>query len=162
MKKQKIFTKIVQVAIVVKNIEESVKNFYDLFQIGPWEIYTYTPENTEDMQVRGKSCDYSMKLAFCRLGDIQLELIQPLDDKSIYAEFLRDKGEGLHHLGFDISDYENVIKFAQDKNIGILQHGSHKGYIYTYLDTIPYLSFIAEIFKPPKKIIKESPESIYP
>ncbi len=162
MEEQKIFTKIVQVAIVVRDIESSVKKFYDTFQIGPWEIHTYTPKNTDDMQIRGKPCGYSMKLAFTRLGDIQIELIQPLDDKSIYAEFLHDKGEGLHHLGFDTPDYENAIKFAQDKGIGILQQGSHKGYGYTYLDTTPFLSFISEIFKPPKNIIKESPESTYP
>ena len=35
-----------------------------------------------------------------RLGPIRLHLVQPLEGTSVYSEFLKTKGEGLHHMAF--------------------------------------------------------------
>ena len=69
---------------------------------------------------------------------VEIELIQPLDGGEFYSEFLREKGEGLHHLGIYIADfkiYDTVL--AELDNRGIRSLFSYKGrrLAFTYLDT---------------------------
>ena len=75
-----------------------------------------------------------MRLANTYVGSVQLELIEPKDDKSIYAEFLREHGEGLHHVAFGVNDYGKVIGWYEKKGEPILQGGRWNGLTYTYLD----------------------------
>ena len=52
------------------------------------------------------------------------ELLQPLDDKSIWAKFIAEKGEGIHHFAFGVSNYDELVEKMQDYNhyacIGVL------------------------------------------
>lgn len=52
------------------------------------------------MTVRGQRIEHAMRTAHARIGDIDWELIEPLDDRSICAEHLRSRGEGVHHILF--------------------------------------------------------------
>jgi len=54
-----------------------------------------------------------MRVAFAKIGDVEWELIQPLDDKSIYAEFLEKHGEGLHHVAFDVENFHETLTFCR-------------------------------------------------
>ena len=47
-------------------------------------------------------------------GNTELELIQPIEGKSIHKDFLETRGEGLHHFGFDIQNYDEMFsKFVK-------------------------------------------------
>ena len=99
------------------------------------------------MIIDDKRVDYKMRLAQCSIGDIGLELVEPLDNISIYAKFLKEFGEGLHHIGYEVDNYEEVIKFFRDKGMGVYQGGNYYGAIYTYLNTQEDLKHIIEIHK---------------
>jgi 4-hydroxyphenylpyruvate dioxygenase-like putative hemolysin len=43
------------------------------------------------------------------IGRVQWELIEPLDDKSVYARFLAEKGEGVHHIALAPSSFDQAI-----------------------------------------------------
>ena len=43
------------------------------------------------------------------MGDIQIELIQPLDGDSPHKEFLNSKGEGIQHIGCAVEDIQNKV-----------------------------------------------------
>jgi len=45
-----------------------------------------------------------LKMAWCRLGDTMFELLQPTEDKSLWAKFLNTNGEGLHHICCRVPD----------------------------------------------------------
>jgi len=91
-----IFKSINNIGIVVINADEVAKIFADNYGLGPWSIEDMGPENISDMKIDGKKSDYRIRVASCSFGDIRFELIQPLDNISIYAKFLNKHGENLH------------------------------------------------------------------
>ena len=150
--------------MVVKNLDETVKKYADEYGIGPWKIREFNPETVEDLIIRDKREDYAHRIALCFIGNVQWELIQPKDDKSIYAEFLRTFGEGLHHIQFRVENYEEAMKFFRSKGHKILQGGRWHGLTYTYLTTEKDLKFIAEIIDEPVGFDREriKPDATYP
>lgn len=54
---------------------------------------------------------YGMAYCMCRVGNVDFELMAPLGDEGVIAQFLRRHGEGLHHIGFAVDD---VQAFQQD------------------------------------------------
>ena len=93
-----------------------------------------------------------MKVALTNVGHMQLELIEPLDDDNIYAEFLREYGEGLHHIACAVDDFDETISVLKGKDVGVLQEGETLGGMgFAYLDTQDAMSCITEIYKFPDK-----------
>ena len=88
-----------------------------------------------------------MSLAFVELGPIELELVQPLRGDSIYRDFLETKGQGLHHLLFDVSDVHEAAARLQARGIEMLQSGSGlvEGTQWAYFDTEETLGFVVEV-----------------
>lgn len=97
-----------QISIIVKDLRASMKIYNDLFGIGPWVSYHFTEENMRDLTYLGKPAHYGMEIGISHIGDAEIELIQPLYGESCYADFLREHGEGLHHICFDTDDYHGA------------------------------------------------------
>src|SRR5262245_54439633 len=93
------FTDTLQVAMVVRDLDATMRAYVDDYGIGPWEIYEFNPDTVRDMRENGEPVARSWRLALARVGQVQWELIQPLDEESIYARFLAAYGEGVHHVG---------------------------------------------------------------
>jgi methylmalonyl-CoA/ethylmalonyl-CoA epimerase len=62
-----------------------------------------------DVLVHGKPVPVSLRVAFGQLGGVLLELLQPLDDRSPHAEFLATHGEGMHHLAYLVTDFDEQL-----------------------------------------------------
>lgn len=140
-----VFKKVLQVGLVVRNLEEAIKN-YELFGIGPWTVRELGPSNMKDLTVRGERVDFSMRVGLSNIGEVNWELIEPLDERSAYAEFLRERGEGLHHIAFETTEGFNETKaFFKGKGVGILQDGTAT-IDFAYIDSEGLLSCIAEIY----------------
>ena len=89
---------IVHVCIVVRDVEKTAKAFADTFGIGPWRIRVlHTPPTRAS--VRGEPVEYTLKFGHTRVGPMTLELVETVDGKTIYQEFLEEHGEGIHHIG---------------------------------------------------------------
>ncbi|RLD16883.1 MAG: glyoxalase [Caldiserica bacterium] len=160
MKKR--FKKIIQVAIVVDNLDRYLKIFNDEYGIGPWEIYYINKETTKDMKRDGKKREFEYKVAMCHLGDVELELTQPIDDNSIYSEFLKEHGPGLHHIGFEVDDFDKTLEFLNKKGIVTKQSGNWRGKMFAHMGTEKDLLFVLEIFKTEKDYKHPKPEDTYP
>jgi len=88
---------IVHICIVVRDVEKTAEAFAEKFGIGPWRIrVVHTPSSRAS--VRGEPVDYTLKFGHARVGPINLELVETLEGKTIYQEFLEEHGEGLHHI----------------------------------------------------------------
>ena len=152
MPKNPVFKEVLQVGLVVKNIDEAVRKYSEVSGIGPWEIHIMDTNNMSDTKLRGKKTDFSMKVALTNVGNMQLELIEPLDDENIYAEFLREHGEGLHHIACSVDNFDETISVLKGKGVGVLQEGETLGGMgFAYLDTQDAMSCITEIYKFPNK-----------
>jgi methylmalonyl-CoA/ethylmalonyl-CoA epimerase len=59
---------------------------------------------------------FTLKVAWARLGTgpLVVELLQPVEGRLAYAQFLETKGEGVHHIAFSVSNWgEMVSKFRE-------------------------------------------------
>ena len=63
-----------QVAMVVRDMDAAMKRHWDVFKIGPWEIYTFDPSKVRDYIYRGKPATHSCLIAVTWTGDTQLEI----------------------------------------------------------------------------------------
>jgi catechol 2,3-dioxygenase-like lactoylglutathione lyase family enzyme len=141
-----VFKSINNIGIVVKDVDEVVKNFADNYGLGPWSIEDMGPENIKDMRIEGKKTDYRIRVAACNFGDVKFELIQPLDNISSEAKFLSRHGENLHHIGYAIENYEKTLGFLKDRGMSELQSGNFHGKNhFTYLNSESELKHIIKL-----------------
>jgi len=162
MPEKPVFKNILQIAVVVSDCDAAVRKYADEYGIGPWSVYEFNPDTVSDMIIEGKYQGYAMRLALADIGGVQWELIEPKDDKSIYASFLKEHGEGLHHVAFGVEDYDKTMDFYRERGHNILQGGTWEGLTYTYLDSRKDLGVIAEIYKLVPDFKWPEPESVYP
>ena len=99
--------------LVVEDMDKAAKAMSEMWGIGSWTVIDeYEP--TEDILLAGGL--FKHKLAFTDFGPTQIELIQPLDTRGIWYEFLKTNGESLHHLCFTVPDWDERV--AKAKSLG--------------------------------------------
>lgn len=168
MERGAVFTNVLQVCVVVRDLDKAVRRYADGYGIGPWKMYRFD-ESHKDMIVRDQPARFSLRIALCDIGGVNWELIQPLDDRTIYAEFLDRHGEGVQHVCFETADPEIAIEHAGRRSptgtrvlqAGTVQRGA-KEFRYTYLDTGADLGVVAEVWRVPPDWELPEPDEIYP
>ncbi len=88
--------------IVVKNAQETSQVLSSLWQISPWATNNYAAP--KEAMIVGDA--FKLKLMYAKFGDVTIELLEPVEGKSIWADFLKTRGGGLHHIAFKVSDYK--------------------------------------------------------
>jgi hypothetical protein len=63
----------------------------------------------ETALVHGEPVSFALRIAFGALGGVLLELLEPLDERSPHAQFLAERGEGMHHLAFLVPDFDEQL-----------------------------------------------------
>ena len=159
--REPVFTETLQIALVVRDLDASMRTYVHEYGIGPWEIYEFNPGTVADMVRDGRPAEYAFRLAVTMVGSVQWELIQPLDDQSMYAEFLASKGEGLHHVAVGVPDYHEALAALGAKGRRVLQAGLYNGVTFSYLSTDEDLGVITEIFDWPPGT-EQKPDAVYP
>jgi hypothetical protein len=156
-----VFTDVLQVAMVVRDLDAAMRTYWDGYGIGPWQIYEFNPDTVKDMSRDGRPAGFAIRLALTRLGGVMLELIEPLDDRSIYAEFLETRGEGVHHLGLAAPGYTAALGALEAKGHPAVTGGVYDGVTFSYHDTERELGFVSEIFDWPPGLVQR-PDAVYP
>jgi Glyoxalase/Bleomycin resistance protein/Dioxygenase superfamily len=140
------FTETLQIGIVVRDLDETMRRYADDFGIGPWEIHEFNPKNTEGLHEYGQPVERSWRLAATMVGQVQWELIEPLDDASNYARFLAAKGEGVHHIAVAVTDYDGSLADQVARGREAVLSGEFRGIKVAYLPTEGDLGVILETF----------------
>jgi len=158
--------KIYQIAWVTRDLEKSMKAWVENLKIGPWTVLTFTDQSLKYLKVNGKPVTEPFKflIGISWIGDMQLELIEPVYGPTIYEAFIQKHGEGLHHIKERIADnaMDSVVQDYRDKGIGVTQTGQFETDFHYYLDTEPKLDFIYELGNCPKLELTPDKFSIYP
>ena len=130
-----------QIAIVVKDLQLVAENYWKILGIGPWSIFDWESPLVYDRKYYGKATWAREKIALAQVGDVQLELVQPVDGDSIYQDWLDAHGEGLHHLNFLVDDVDEAEAILAREGFPSIQSGKfgpkeQKG-AYNYIDIKP-------------------------
>jgi methylmalonyl-CoA/ethylmalonyl-CoA epimerase len=102
------------VGIVVQNCLQAARSLSVL--TGRASMPTFV-DDYRDIEVAGVPTPFSLRLSFLDLGNVLLELLEPLDDRSPHAHFLRHHGGGLHHLGFRVDDLACYDQHLRDEGL---------------------------------------------
>ena len=153
-----------QVAIIVEDLEIAVENYWRLFGIGDWHFYTYGKPLVKRMTYRGRPSEYKMRVALSYLGPMRIELIELVEGDTVYADFVKEHGYGVHHFGVLVEDMEQAIAQAEAAGLKVTMDGAGFGRDgdghYAYLDTEDRIGVAIELIERPKARVP--PEKIYP
>ncbi len=105
--------KIEHIGIAVKNLKDSNELFANLFG----ELH-YKMEEVESEGV---------KTSFFKVGVNKIELLEATKKDSPIAKFIEKKGEGIHHIAFDVEDIEVEIKRLKETGFVVLNETPKKG-----------------------------------
>ena len=146
--------KVVQVAIVVKDIEASSKLWAELLGMPVPKISTTRPGHEVNQIYRGKPSEGQVKLTFFNLGQVVIELLQPVSEGTSWKEWLDKKGEGVQHLGFQVIDPDKTSAALDEAGYPVFHRGRYDSLDgdYIYHDTQEALGVVIELLhSDPKK-----------
>jgi methylmalonyl-CoA/ethylmalonyl-CoA epimerase len=132
-----------QIGVVVRDLDRAVAFYQSTFGVGPFQVREAEAPNVWD---RGEEKHIKARLGFAMMGQVELEFIHILEGDSVHLEFLREHGEGLHHLGFRVKDFQAKLEQAKAMGFEVLQTGP-MGRFYAYLDTRQHGGVILELIE---------------
>jgi catechol 2,3-dioxygenase-like lactoylglutathione lyase family enzyme len=148
MEKQGLGTNLVcQIGLVVRDIERSIEAYSQIFGMPKPPVVVTDEPDVARATFRGEPTQAQAKLAFFNMGQIDIELIEPLGGPSTWQEVLDEKGEGIHHIAFTVKDTDRVVAFLEGKGLDVIQQGHYTGGMYTYVDSTPALGVILELLE---------------
>jgi methylmalonyl-CoA/ethylmalonyl-CoA epimerase len=125
------FSRLIQVGVVVKDLDKAVERLSSL-GIGPFTPMLLPPD--AEQWFRGKPLDAKFRISGARLGEIILELIQPVEGESPHQEFLDSKGEGIQHIAFAVDDLDREVAKLTKQGVSIQLSANLRDVRVAYLD----------------------------
>lgn len=98
--------KIAHIGIAVKNIEESLSFYTDKLGL---ELEAVEIVETE-----------AVKVAFLRIGESMLELLEPLNENSTIHRFIHKKGEGIHHIALEVDNLKERLNYYKENGVRLI------------------------------------------
>ncbi|HEY7064035.1 MAG TPA: methylmalonyl-CoA epimerase [Chloroflexota bacterium] len=68
-----------------------------------------------------------LNVAFVGVGESQIELLEPIDPAGTVARFLARRGEGLHHVCFEVPDVDAAIAELAGRGIELIDRHASPG-----------------------------------
>ncbi len=94
----------------------------------------------------------TMSGAHIFLGPVWMEVFQPISGNTLQQKFLDEHGEGINHIGFEVTDIEKERAFMAEKGIPVAYHILNSS---TYYNMAEYGNLFVELH-----LGHETPESI--
>lgn len=107
------FIKVEHIGIAVKNIQASNELFRKLFGKAHYKIEAVESE--------------SVSTSFFQLGETKIELLEATSPNSAIAKFIEKKGEGIHHIAYEVADIISEMKRLQEEGFELLNQEPKKG-----------------------------------
>lgn len=137
-----------QIAIVVADIDAAIEYFGAAFGWGPF----YRATAHAHTRYRGEQVYFELALAFVMVGDLEIELVQPLGGDNPYRDQLQDGGEGIFHVRFATDDIEAQLEHLREFGIEPIL-GWHEGrWITANLDSQHRFGLRAELVLPRERL----------
>lgn len=105
--------KVEHIGIAVKNLEKSNQLFEALLGV---EKYKIEPVSSEKVNT-----------SFFAVGETKIELLESTDKDSPISRFLEKRGEGIHHIAFEVDDIRETLKNLAEKGFELISNEPKKG-----------------------------------
>lgn len=105
--------KLEHIGIAVKNLKDSDQLFEQIFGRPSYKVETVDSEN--------------VSTSFFQVGESKVELLEATDEDSAIAKFIAKKGEGIHHLAFEVEDIYAEMKRLEGEGFQLINKEPKKG-----------------------------------
>jgi methylmalonyl-CoA/ethylmalonyl-CoA epimerase len=105
--------KIEHIGIAVSNMEKSNELFSKLLGVAPYKAEVVESEG--------------VATSFFKTGENKIELLEALNPESPIAKFIAKKGEGIHHIAFDVDDIQAEMKRLKAEGFILLNEEPKRG-----------------------------------
>ena len=122
------------IGIAVKNIADSLPYYENVLGLKCYNI-----EEVADQKV---------KTAFFMVGQTKIELLEPTSEDSTIARFIENKGEGVHHIAFAVSDVADALAEVEAKGVRLIDktpRGGAEGLSIAFLHPKSTCSVLTEL-----------------
>jgi catechol 2,3-dioxygenase-like lactoylglutathione lyase family enzyme len=138
---------VTQIGIIVRNLEESAQAWSRLLGVPVPETIVTEPVDRTHAQYQGQPTPALAKLAFFQLGQVTLELIEPIGEPSTWQDQLVRHGQSLHHIAFEVKGMADRLTVLAEHGLPVLQRGEYQGGRYAYLDGQQQYGAIVELLE---------------
>lgn len=142
--------------LVYGDLDAAVRRYADTLGVGPWEVFDFAPPLLRDTEIAGRPSAYEMRVAFASVGGMGWALLEPKRGPSIYADFHRRQGDGLHHAAFLHAglDYDACIREFGRRGFPLVQRGDYCGR-FCYLGTRERAHLIFELIEDADAVMRD-------
>lgn len=105
--------KVDHIGIAVKSIEEALPYYIETLGLKLIHIEEVPSEK--------------VRVAFLDSGNLNLELLQPMDETSTIHSFIEKKGEGIHHIAFGVSNIQERLNELKENGVRLIQETPKQG-----------------------------------
>jgi methylmalonyl-CoA/ethylmalonyl-CoA epimerase len=138
---------VTQIALIVRNVEDAVQAWSLLLDVPPPKIIVTDPVDLTGAEYQGHPTPARARIAFFQLGQVRLELIEPIGEPSTWQDQLMTHGQSLHHIAFEIKGMADRLTELTAQGFSLLQRGEYKGGRYAYLDGLERHGAIVELLE---------------
>jgi methylmalonyl-CoA/ethylmalonyl-CoA epimerase len=130
--------KLNHLAIVVENIEAALPFWRDALGLPVGDIQNVPQEE--------------VKVAFLTSGESHIELVQPTSEESGIAKYLAKKGQGMHHICFEVADIAETLAKMRSKGVELINEEARErdGRKYAFIHPKSTGGVLVELYELPK------------
>ena len=101
------------IGIAVRNLDEAINLYINALGIQPGEIH--------------ESAEARMKAVMFSVGDGKIELMEPVGTEGPIAKFIENRGEGIHHICFEVDDIDKELESLSAKGVKLVDKEARRG-----------------------------------
>ena len=140
-------TTVTQIGIIVQDVEAKARAWAEVLGLPMPEIMITDSYERAQTEYNGKPSQARAKMAFFNLGQVSLELIEPVGEPSTWRDQLDEHGDSLHHIAFEIKGMAAKVAYLEAKGLRLVQRGEYPGGRYAYVDGNAQLGAILELLE---------------
>jgi len=101
------------IGIAVRDMEAGIETFENLFGV--------KCGSREKIEASG------VEVAFFDMGNVHVELVSPVDGESPISKYLKERGNGIHHICFDVEGIDEWLETLKARNVKLLNETPREG-----------------------------------
>lgn len=117
------FHEIDHIGMAVTDLEAAIAGYRAQFDVADWQI--------------GELPERHMRVAFARIGGSAIELIAPTGPAAAFSRFLAERGPGMHHIAYRVSDLDAALATLRRRGVRLIDdvgrpglHGTRVAFIH--------------------------------
>jgi len=95
--------KIDHIGIAVKNLDDAMRKYADIFGLKATSIEVHS--------------DLNIRICFIPVGEVLIELLEPLSEEGRIGKFVKENGEGFHHIAYRVTNLEALLEAMKNEKV---------------------------------------------